>query len=123
MLGSAKLMAFIATTDARRAKAFYGDVLGLRLVSDEEFALVFDAQGTMLRVQKTDKVTPHPFTALGWEVPDIAASIRALTARHVKFERFPGMGQDDLGIWTTPGGSKVAWFKDPEGHVLSLTQF
>jgi catechol 2,3-dioxygenase-like lactoylglutathione lyase family enzyme len=122
-LAASRIVAFAATSNAQRAIAFYGETLGLRLVSDDPYAIVFDANGTMLRVQKTDAVTPVPYTMLGWQVDDIASVARNLAARGVQFERFDGMEQDDLGVWTTPGGSAVAWFKDPEGNILSLTQF
>jgi catechol 2,3-dioxygenase-like lactoylglutathione lyase family enzyme len=123
MLGKFDVIAFVATTDAERAKRFYGETLGLRLVEDAEWAVVYDANGTMLRIQKAHAVVTPPYTTLGWRVPDIEATVRALTERGVAFARYPGMPQDDLGIWTTPDGAKVAWFKDPEGHTLSLTQF
>jgi catechol 2,3-dioxygenase-like lactoylglutathione lyase family enzyme len=122
MLGSSKLVAFVATTNAERATAFYRDRLGLRLVSDEPYALVFDAAGTTLRVQKVQAHTPLPFTALGWVVNDITAMVGRLAESGTRCERFPGLQQDSAGIWTTPGGSKVAWFKDPDGNLLSLTQ-
>jgi predicted enzyme related to lactoylglutathione lyase len=122
MLGEAAVIAFAATTSAERARAFYGDALGLPLRSEDTFALVFDAHGTMLRVQKVAAVQPPPYTVLGWQVADIAHAIQALSQRGVEVERFPGLELDDLGVWTTPDGSRVAWFKDPEGHVLSLTQ-
>jgi uncharacterized glyoxalase superfamily protein PhnB len=122
MLGACNVMAFVATTDAERAKAFYGDTLGLPLASDEPWALVFAVPGTVLRVQKVERHTPHPFTALGWFVPDVAAEVAALAARGVRFERYDGMSQDDAGVWTSPSGAKVAWFKDPDGNVLSLTE-
>jgi catechol 2,3-dioxygenase-like lactoylglutathione lyase family enzyme len=121
MLGRCAIQAFIATRDADAAKRFYGDVLGLRLVADESFALVFDANGTELRVQKVRELTPHPFTALGWIVSDIAADVRELSARGVTFQRYDFMPQDELGIWTTPG-AQVAWFKDPDGNLLSIAQ-
>ncbi len=123
-LGSAKIMAFAATTDAEAAKDFYETKLGLRLVEDSPFALVFDSGGIMLRVQKAQKVDPPQFTVLGWEVADIRAEIKELTGRGVVFHQygleFPR--QDELGVWTTPDGAQVAWFPDPDGHTLSLTQ-
>jgi catechol 2,3-dioxygenase-like lactoylglutathione lyase family enzyme len=122
MLGNAKLMAFVAITDALRARAFYEGVLGLKLVADEEFALVFDANDTMLRLQKVEAFTPHPFTSLGWQVDDIAATIRDLVAKGVVFERYGFMQQDELGVWSHDG-ARIAWFKDPDGNVLSLAQF
>ena len=124
LLESSQIMAFSATTDAERAKSFYRDQLGLKLVSDEHFALVFDAAGTMLRVQRVKEVRVAQYTALGWQVPDIAAKVDELEKAGVKFERYGLPGQDEKGIWTAPGGAaKVAWFKDPDGNILSLTQF
>jgi catechol 2,3-dioxygenase-like lactoylglutathione lyase family enzyme len=121
-LGHCRLVAFVATCDASRAKAFYRDTLGLRLVSEDGFALVFDVNGTMLRVQVVQHVTPAPYTVLGWEVADVAATAEALRTAGVVLERYPGMQQDDLGIWTPPGGGQVAWFKDPDGNTLSASQ-
>jgi catechol 2,3-dioxygenase-like lactoylglutathione lyase family enzyme len=123
VLGAAKIMAFVATKDPAHSKAFYEGKLGLRLVADESFSLVFDANGTMLRVQKVHEVAPMKYTALGWEVPDIRAAIDDLTAEGVAMEQFGLFPQDDLGIWTADDGTKVAWFKDPDGNLLSLTQF
>ena len=123
MLGAHNLVAFSATKDAARARTFYESTLGLHLVADEPYALVFDAHGTMLRVQKTQKFEPVPHTSLGWNVPDIAAAVTALAHKGVEFSRFDGLGQDEAGIWSSPSGAKVAWFKDPDGNLLSLTQF
>jgi catechol 2,3-dioxygenase-like lactoylglutathione lyase family enzyme len=124
MLANASVMAFVATADAARSRAFYEETLGLKLLEDDMFALVFDLNGIMLRVQKVGEVVIAPYTALGWQVNDIAAEVRALAGRGVSFLRFDGMGQDELGVWNAPGGAaKVAWFKDPDGHTLSLTQF
>jgi len=125
MLGSGDLMAFVATKDPQRSRDFYQHTLGLRLVADEAYALVFDANGTMLRVQKVREMAPAPYTALGWQVPNIREAIRALIEKGVTFERFglEAFPQDDLGIWTADDGTKVAWFKDPDGNTLSLTEF
>jgi catechol 2,3-dioxygenase-like lactoylglutathione lyase family enzyme len=123
MLSSAPLMAFLATSDAARAKAYFQGVLGLGLLADEPSALVFDAGGTMLRVSKVKEVVPAPYTVLGWRVADIGAAVMELAGRGVRFERFEGLGQDGSGVWTSPAGAKVAWFKDPDGNTLSLTQF
>ena len=124
VLGSQKLVAFVAVRDPERAKTFYRDTLGLRLVSEQlPFALVFDANGTMLRVTIVGEPVVAPYTVLGWDVADIAATARQLAAAGVTLERYPGMTQNDLGIWTSPGGAKVAWFKDPDGNVLSVTEF
>lgn len=122
-LSSEKLVAFVATRDAALAKAFYRDTLGLRLVSEDPFALVFDAGGTMLRVTTVAELAPPKYTVLGWQVPDIERSVQDLQKTGVRFERYPGMPQNELGIWTAPGGAKVAWFRDPDGNTLSLTQF
>jgi catechol 2,3-dioxygenase-like lactoylglutathione lyase family enzyme len=117
------VIAFVATTDAARARRFYGETLGLRFVADEPYALVFDANGTMLRIQKAESVTPHPYTALGWQVDDIEETVRALGKRGVEFVRYPFFEQDAAGIWTAPGSkTRVAWFHDPDGNLLSVTQ-
>jgi catechol 2,3-dioxygenase-like lactoylglutathione lyase family enzyme len=124
MLRDSKVMAFAPTTNQDRAIAFYRDGLGLQLLGQDGFAATFDALGAVLRVTSVPSpFTPQPFTILGWHVTDIAASIRALHSAGVVFERFPNIGQDELGIWTAPGGAaRVAWFKDPDGNILSLTQ-
>ncbi len=122
MLGVHKIMAFAATRDGAAARVFYQKTLGLKVLSDDDYALALDANGTMLRIQKVGNFTPQPFTALGWEVSDIRATAELLTKRGVKFEKFPGMAQDERGIWHSPSGAYVAWFKDPDGNVLSLTQ-
>ena len=122
MLGSSDLVAFAASADLPRARAFYEGVLGLAVVEQDDFACVFDANGTMLRVTAVREVSPAGYTVLGWRVADIEAVVAGLSARGVAFSRFDGMEQDDNGIWTSPGGSKVAWFTDPDGNVLSLTQ-
>jgi catechol 2,3-dioxygenase-like lactoylglutathione lyase family enzyme len=122
LLGSERLVAFAATTSPARAKRFYRDALGLRLVEETPFALVFDANGTMLRVTPVEKVVTGEYTVLGWGVRDIEATIGRLKKTGVKFNRYPGMGQDKLGVWTSPSGARVAWFTDPDGHTLSLTQ-
>ena len=121
-LGSQNIMAFAATQDPVKAKTFYRDVLGLRLTHEDGFALAFDANGIMLRVTTVEKVAVAPYTILGWQVDDIVAVIAALQARDVKFERYPGLSQDELGIWTAPGGAKIAWFKDPDRNTLSVTE-
>src|SRR5205814_4549648 len=100
---------------------FYQDTLGLDFVGDEQFALVFDLAGTMLRVTRVDDLRPQPFTVLGWRVGDLAASVTGLAGRGVRFERFGGLEQDALGIWHSPSGVQVAWFKDPDGNLLSLS--
>ena len=123
MLGSEKLVAFVATRDFGRAKEFYRDNLGLRLVSEDQFALEFDAGGTMLRVARVPELVPAKYTVLGWHVRDIVSTAKRLKEAHVALERYPGMQQDELGIWNSPSGARVAWFKDADGNTLSITQF
>src|SRR4051812_16479364 len=115
MLGSAQLVGFVPTTDAARARAFYEVVLGLDLVETTPYACVFRANGTMLRLTVVEELAPAPFTVLGWSVDDITATVTALGERGVSFERYPRIEQDRLGIWRSPGGGRIAWFKDPDG--------
>lgn len=122
MLSNAELIAFLPTDDLDRARRFFSDVIGLPLVEDTPFACVFDANGTTLRVTPVAPFTRPPHTVLGWVVADIASEARALAGRGVHFERYEGMEQDASGVWTTPGGDHVAWFKDADGNTLSLTQ-
>ncbi|HET7104847.1 MAG TPA: VOC family protein [Terracidiphilus sp.] len=125
ILGRAKLIAFVATTQPDAAKVFYEDVLGLKLISDERpFALVFDANGTMVRLAAVAKHEPAPFTVLGWQVEGIETVVARLAHAHVTCLRYPGMNETDpLGIWKSPGGARVAWFHDLDGNVLSVTEF
>lgn len=125
ILGGSKIMAFVHITDWERARAFYEDALGLRLVEEEKpFALVFDANGIMLRVTPVGEHTPAAGTVLGWAVDDIAATVERLTAAGVEFLRYPGLNDSGpLPIWSSPSGARVAWFHDPDKNVLSLTQF
>jgi catechol 2,3-dioxygenase-like lactoylglutathione lyase family enzyme len=120
MLGTKRPIAFLATAHPERCKTFYAKTLGLRLVGDDQFALVFDAAGIPLRIQKVETVHPHPFTALGWEVRGIRRVVTSLVKRGVVFERYAFMDQDDHGVWLAPSGTSVAWFKDPDGNLLSL---
>lgn len=121
-LGSEQISAFIATKDAKRAVTFYRDTLGLRLVRTEPIALVFDANGVMLRVQIVTEVSVARYSVLGWKVSDIAATVRKLQEAGVALLRLPGVKQDDLGIWKASNGDQVAWFKDPDGHILGVAQ-
>jgi catechol 2,3-dioxygenase-like lactoylglutathione lyase family enzyme len=131
MLGSAEVVTFIATLDPAKARTFYEETLGLRFVKDDNFALVFEmgkepgsaGAGVVLRVVKVATLLPHPFTVLGWNVADIMKTVTALAERSVTFERYPWMPQDGLGVWTAPDGTRVAWFKDPDGNLLSVSQF
>jgi catechol 2,3-dioxygenase-like lactoylglutathione lyase family enzyme len=123
MLGSINIIAFVPTNDTEKARAFYEGVIGLRFVKNDGFALVLDANGIMVRVAKVPPpFTPAPFTILGWQVTDIEKMAAGLQAKGVHFERFGFFKQDDLGIWTAPTGDKVAWFKDPDGNILSVSQ-
>jgi catechol 2,3-dioxygenase-like lactoylglutathione lyase family enzyme len=123
MLDSSDVIAFAPAADLGRARAFYEQVLGLRVIEQNDFACVLDANGTMLRVTAVAEVARPGYTVLGWRVADITAVVRGLAARGVVFLRYDGLDQDGDGIWTTPGGDRVAWFTDPDGNVLSLTQF
>jgi catechol 2,3-dioxygenase-like lactoylglutathione lyase family enzyme len=121
MLGSHKLVAFVPTRNSSNAKAFYKDVLGLRLVSEDQYALVFDANGTMLRVTQVPELKPHSFAVLGWQIPDIEKAVTEMSAKGIHFEHFKLPGQDERGIWSVHG-ARVAWFKDPDGNLLSVAQ-
>jgi catechol 2,3-dioxygenase-like lactoylglutathione lyase family enzyme len=122
-LGDFDIVAFVTVVDAERALRFYGETLGLRLVGEERpYAMVFDAHGVMLRVAIAKEKPTFPGTVLGWRVPDVAALVKALMRAGVRFERYPSLPQDELGIWSTPTGAKVAWFKDPDGNTLSVSQ-
>ncbi len=101
MLGSQKLVAFVATLDPSRAKEFYRD----------------------MRVTPVQELAAAKYTVLGWQVRDIVRTAKDLQKAHVTLERYPGMQQDELGIWSSPNGARVAWFKDPDGNTLSITQF
>jgi len=116
------VVTFLLTKDPEAAIAFYRGTLGLSFQRDDGFALVFDLNGVMLRISKVNEFTPAPSTVLGWESHDIISDVTRLAAKGVVFERYPNMGQDEMGIATFPTGDKVAWFKDPDGNVLSLSQ-
>ena len=122
MLSSHKIVAFLSTTNPERARTFFRDKLVLPLLSEDGFALVFDANGTMLRVSIVRELTPAKYTVLGWEVTNIEAEIEALTQAGVKFNLYGLPGQNEQGVWNAPGGTKVAWFDDPDGNILSLSQ-
>jgi catechol 2,3-dioxygenase-like lactoylglutathione lyase family enzyme len=122
MLHAANIVAFVATVDSARSRAFYEGVLGLRVISDDPFSTVYDANGVELRLQKVSAFTPQPHTSLGWSVSSIHDSVRAVASRGAVFEKYPHMKQDTDGVWDSPSGAKVAWFKDPDGNLLSLTQ-
>jgi predicted enzyme related to lactoylglutathione lyase len=122
MLGSKKIIAFIPTRDTQKARSFYEGALELSFVSEDQFALVLDANGIMVRVTKVPEFKPQQFTILGWEVQSIEEVVSGSQQRGVSFEHYGLKEQDHRGIWTAPGGAKVAWFKDPDGNVLSVSQ-
>jgi catechol 2,3-dioxygenase-like lactoylglutathione lyase family enzyme len=121
MLASNKIIGFVLTTDFARARDFYEGKLGLQFVGQDDFALVLSAGGNMIRIAKAPEFTPLHSTVLGWEVTDIEAEAKWLESRGVQLEKYPWV-QSETGIWSAPGGDKVAWFKDPDGNVLSLSQ-
>lgn len=123
MLANNSIIAFVPTRNADSARAFYEDTLGLRFISDDNFAIVMDANGTMIRIARVGDFSPLPFTILGWQVSDIDAAVAAMTAKGVQFSRYSFIDQAENGVWTAPGGAaKVAWFLDPDGNTLSLSQ-
>ncbi|HEY4864711.1 MAG TPA: VOC family protein [Candidatus Dormibacteraeota bacterium] len=121
MLRNARPVAFLATADSAQARSFYEGLLELRLLADEEFALVFELGATTLRIAKVGELTPQPFTVFGWVTEDVDATVSELGARGITFQRFGELEQDELAIWTAPSGARVAWFKDPDGNLLSLS--
>jgi catechol 2,3-dioxygenase-like lactoylglutathione lyase family enzyme len=123
MLAAARLVAFVSSRDLERSKAFYVEVLGLKFVSQDRFSLVLNGNGTRLRIALVGEFQPAKFTVLGFEVADIRQEIALLQAKGVNCERYPGMPQDEMGVWNSPSGAQVAWFKDPDGSVLSLAEF
>jgi catechol 2,3-dioxygenase-like lactoylglutathione lyase family enzyme len=122
MLGSTNIVAFVPTKDSEKARTFYEGVLGLRFVKDDGFAMVLDANGIMIRVAKVPQFTPAQFTILGWQVTGIEKVAQELQKKGVRCEIFGFFKQDELGIWTAPTGDKVAWFKDPDGNILSVSE-
>ena len=122
MLGDQKLMAFVGVWNADKARGFYRDTLGLKMLYEDAVGLVFDVGGIMLRVKLLNEVGPQSNPVLGWQVGDATATARALAGAGVTAIRYPGMQQDDDGIWTAPEGARIAWFKDPDHNILSITQ-
>ena len=122
MLQTWKIMPFVGTLNVEAAREFYGGKLGLTLTEESPYALEFDANGTTLRVTMVRELKPAGFTVLGWEVPDIAEAVGVLESAGIELKRYPGVDQDERGVWTAPGGAKVAWFEDPEGNILSVSQ-
>jgi catechol 2,3-dioxygenase-like lactoylglutathione lyase family enzyme len=122
MLASSKMVGFVPTKDSKKAREFYEGKLGFEFVSDDQFALVMRAGETTIRIAKAQDFTPARYTVLGWEVQNIEAMVCWLQGRGVAFEKYPFIQDQELGIWSAPGGAKVAWFKDPDGNVLSVSK-
>ena len=122
MLVGRELVAFAGTADPARARAFYEQTLGLPLIEQTAFACVFAAGPTALRVTAVERVSPAPYTVLGWSVDDVVAVVGELAERGVEMLRYSGLEQDAQGIWTAPGGARIAWFHDPDGNVLSVSE-
>lgn len=125
MIAASPIIGFVPTTDAERARAFYETALGLKFVADDGFALVLQSGMNMIRIARAGEFTPAHYTILGWEVPNIVDEVKALTGKGIVFVRYPFLPPDqvdEMGIWSTPTGDKVAWFQDPDGNTLSLSQ-
>jgi catechol 2,3-dioxygenase-like lactoylglutathione lyase family enzyme len=123
MLAQAELIGFIPTVDADRARRFYIDTLGLTFISDDPFAITVRCGGTDIRISRVEAFNPSPHTLLGWKVPDIEAAAKLFVAAGITFELYPFLEQEANGVWRAPDGTaKVAWFKDPDGNVLSISQ-
>jgi len=123
MLSNATIMAFIATTNAAKARPFYEEVLGLPVKRTDSYAIVFNSNGIELRMTTVKELLPAPYSVMSWIVPDIHRTIDGLMAKGVNFEKYSFFEQDPVGVWTAPDGTQVAWFKDPDGNLLSLTQY
>ncbi len=123
VLSHANLISFVATRDPEASREFYERVLGLSLIAHEPSALLFDAHGAMLRVSKVKEMSPAPYTVLGWEVDSVQVYAELLAQRGVEPEWFEGLPQNDQGVCAFPDGSRVLWFRDPDGNLLSLSQF
>ena len=123
MLGKFDLMAFVSTAEPAKARPFYEEKLGLQVTASDDYGVMYDVNGRRLRLLYVRELHAAPYSILCWVVPDIRAAVAALVLKGVVFERYEGLGQDDAGVWTAPDGTRVAWFKDPGGNVLSLAQF
>jgi catechol 2,3-dioxygenase-like lactoylglutathione lyase family enzyme len=116
-----RIKAFVSTVQPDKAREFYQKTLGLKLLSEDSYGIEFDINGTHLRITFVEKLNPQPFTVLGWDTVDIISTIKQLGEKGIKFERYSFIEQDELGIWTAPGGTRVAWFRDPDGNLLSVS--
>jgi len=122
MLESGNMVGFIVTTDYEAARAFYESKLGLQFVSLDQYALVMNTGKNMIRIVKVKDFTPARYTVLGWEVDNIEAIVVWLREQGVDLEDYPFIQDRELLIWTAPTGDKIAWLKDPDGNVLSVSQ-
>ena len=122
MLGSATVTALVGTVKPEIAKAFYGDTLGLKFISEDTYAMVFEGKNARVRVSRVPGVTPAAYEVLAFQVDDIEKTVDGLAAKGVVFARFGFFVQDTRGIWTAPDGTKVAWFHDPDLNLLSVVQ-
>ncbi len=123
MLTQPIITAFLPTVKPDQAKLFYMNTIGLQLVSEDDYALEFEGSGVSLRITVVPKLNPQPFTVLGFNISDIDIQVKLLIEKGVKFEMYPHFDQNDLGIWTAPSQARIAWFKDPDGNLLSLTEY
>jgi catechol 2,3-dioxygenase-like lactoylglutathione lyase family enzyme len=122
MLGDSIIQAMAATARPDAAKAFYQDTLGLKLIAEDQFRLAFAGKIGFLHIAKVPAVMPSAFTVAGFIVEDIEAAVAKLAEKGVGLQRFPFIQHDEKGVWTSPDGAKVAWFRDPDMNLLSLTQ-
>ena len=122
MLTDNPLVAFVGTTDRARARQFYEGILGLKLLREEPIALAFECNGTALRIVDVENVVEAPYTVLGWSVKNVGSAVEDLVSKGVEMIQYDHLEQDGSGVWTTPGGARVAWFRDPDGNVLSISQ-
>ena len=121
MLANNRIKAFVSTTQPLKARQFYENKLGLKLLSEDKYGIEFEANGAHLRISIVEKLAPQPFTVLGWDTNDIVSTVKRLNEKGILFERYTFIDQDESGIWTAPGGTRVAWFKDPDGNLLSVS--
>lgn len=123
MLSEPKITAFLPTTNPEQSKQFYEEVLGLQIISEDDYAIEIKGNGALLRITIVPELNPHPFTVLGFKIDDIDSQVLSLSNKGVEFEKYDTFDQNELGIWTSPSKAKVAWFKDPDGNILSLTEY
>lgn len=121
MLSDHTVVAFVPSTDLGRSRRFYEAVLGLAVAADDGLAIVVDGRSVTIRITNVGpNLGVQPFTVLGWRVDDLDHEVDQLVERGVQFLKVPGLVQDERAVWTAPDGSRVAWFKDPDGNTLSL---